>query len=133
MKFMLMMHAPRGTGEYEIYDWPKVAIDAHMEHMFRLNDELKAAGEMVAVHGLTPPGEARIVRGRQDDAFPVVTDGPFPEAKEFLAGFWLIRVDGPERAYEIAARASVAPGRDGRPLHMPIEVRQVMEGESADD
>ena len=55
-----------------------------------------------------------------------VTDGPFAEAKEFLAGYWLVDVDSPERAYAIAARASAAPGPGGAPLNMPIEVRQVM-------
>ena len=55
-----------------------------------------------------------------------VTDGVFPEAKEFLAGYWIVEVDRPERAYELAAKASAAPGRAGVPLNMPIEVRQVM-------
>ncbi len=55
-----------------------------------------------------------------------ITDGVFAETKEFLAGFWIISVDTPERAYEIAARASAAPGPGGAPLNMPIEVRQVM-------
>jgi hypothetical protein len=57
---------------------------------------------------------------------PAVTDGPFPEAKEFLAGYWIVEVDRPERAYEIAAKASAAPGPGGRPLIIPLEVRQVM-------
>ena len=57
---------------------------------------------------------------------PEVTDGPFPEAKEFLAGFWIVDCESTERAYEIAARASAAPGKGGVPLNMPIEVREVM-------
>jgi hypothetical protein len=55
-----------------------------------------------------------------------VTDGVFPETKEFLAGYWIVDVDGPERAYAIAAQASMAPGPGGKPLHMALEVRQVM-------
>jgi hypothetical protein len=55
-----------------------------------------------------------------------VTDGPFPEAKEFLIGFWIVDCDTAERAYEIAARASSAPGVNGEPLRIPIEVRPVM-------
>jgi hypothetical protein len=55
-----------------------------------------------------------------------VTDGVFPEAKEFLAGFWIVDVDSPERAYQLAAKASAAPGPGGKPLNMSIEVRQVM-------
>ena len=61
------------------------------------------------------------------DGIPV-TDGVFPEGKEFLAGYWIVDVDTPERAYAIAARASAAPGPGGTPLNMPIEVRPVMSG-----
>jgi hypothetical protein len=55
-----------------------------------------------------------------------VTDGVFPESKEYLAGYWIVDVETPERAYDIAARASAAPGPGGASLNMPIEVRQVM-------
>ncbi|HEU4883968.1 MAG TPA: YciI family protein [Longimicrobium sp.] len=83
-------------------------------------------GEWVDVLGLTPPGQAKLVRAGKDGA--PVTDGPFAEAKEFLAGFWIVDVDSPERACELAAKASAAPGPGGAPLNMPIEVRQVMSG-----
>jgi hypothetical protein len=63
---------------------------------------------------------------------PEVTDGPFTEAKEFLAGFWIIDCDSKERAYEIAARVSAAPGKGGAPINIPIEVREVMSGPSGD-
>jgi hypothetical protein len=121
---MLMVHAPPGTGDYAIFDWPPEALQAHMAHMRAINRDLTAAGELVEVQGLTPPGQARLVRAGPGGA--PVTDGPFPEAKEFLAGYWVIDVDGPERADAVAARASAAPGPDGAPLNMPIEVRQVM-------
>ena len=124
MKYMLMMHAPRGTGDYQISDWTPDALQAHIAHMHAINRDLTAAGEMVDVQGLTPPGEARLVRAGRDGV--PVTDGPFAEAKEFLAGYWIVDVDGPERADAIAARASAAPGPDGAPLNMPIEVRRVM-------
>jgi hypothetical protein len=62
----------------------------------------------------------------------MVTDGPFAESKEFLAGYWIVDCDSAERAYEIAARASAAPGPDGAPLNIPIEVRQVMCAPAAD-
>lgn len=125
MKYMLMMHAPRGTGEYAINNWAPEDFQAHIAFMLRLNQELTQAGELVGVEGLTPPGQAKIVRAGQNGA-PAVTDGPFPESKEFLAGYWIVDVDRPERAYEIAARASAAPGPGGEPLFIPIEVRQVM-------
>lgn len=131
MKYMLMMHAPRGTGDYQIGQWSPEDFQAHMAFMHRFNQELVEAGEWVDGQGLSAPGEAKLVRAGADGA--PVTDGPFPEAKEFLAGFWIVEVDTPERAYEIAARASAAPGPGGVPLGMPIEVRQVMSGPPADE
>ena len=61
-----------------------------------------------------------------------ITDGVFPEAKEFLAGYWIVDVDRPERAYDIAAEASAAPGPGGQPLNLTIEVRQVMSAPPTD-
>ena len=61
-----------------------------------------------------------------------ITDGVFPEAKEFLAGYWIIDVDSAERAYQLAAEVSAAPGRAGVPLNMAIEVREVMTAPSQD-
>lgn len=125
MRYMLMMHAPRGTGDYQIDTWSAEDLEAHIGFMHRLNKDLTESGELVGAEGLSAPGEARVVRAGRDGV-PAVTDGPFPEAKEFLAGFWIVEVDRPERAYEIAARASAAPGPGGAPLIIPIEVRQVM-------
>jgi hypothetical protein len=122
---MLMMHAPRATGDYQIGSWSPDEIKAHMQFMKDLNRDLTAAGEFVAGEGLAAPGEARVVRAAKNGS-PVVTDGPFPEAKEFLAGFWIIDVESPARAHEIAAKISTAPGPGGQPLNMAIEVRQVM-------
>jgi hypothetical protein len=124
MKYMLMMHAPGGTGDYQVGDWSPDDFKAHIAFMHQFNRELTEKGELVGAEGLAPPGEAKIVRAGKNGT-PAVTDGPFPEAKEFLAGFWIVDVDRPERAYEIAAQASAAPGPGGRPLIIPIEVRQV--------
>ena len=124
MRYMLMMHAPRATGDYQIDSWTPADFEAHIAFMHRFNAELTQAGELAGAEGLAPPGEARLVRAGKDGA--PITDGPFAEAKEFLAGYWIVDVDGPERAYEIAAKASAAPGPGGVPLNMPIEVRQVM-------
>lgn len=123
MKYMLMMHTPPGNGEYQVNDWSPDDLTAHIGFMHQLNQELTASGEWVDGQGLTAPGEARLVRAGKDGA--PVTDGPFPEAKEFLAGFWIVEVDSAERAYEIAAKASAAPGPGGAPLNMAIEVRRV--------
>src|SRR5262245_45864961 len=125
MKFILMMHAPRGTGDWGINDWKPEEIAAHMDFMKRFNQELQTAGQFVSVEGLTPPGQARVVRAGKGKA-PEVTDGPFAESKEFLAGYWIVDVENAEEAYAIAARASAAPGPDGTPLNIPIEVREVL-------
>ena len=126
MKYMLMMHTPRaGWQEAGIGTWPPEDIKAHMNFMHQFNRELTDGGEFVQAQGLALPADARIVRAGKNGA-PEVTDGPYPEAKEFLAGFWVIDCDSKERAFEIAARASAAPGKGGVPLNMPIEVREVM-------
>ena len=125
MKFMLMMHAPRGNGEYQVNQWKPEEIRAHIQFMKDLNAGLREAGELVGVEGLAPPGQARLVRSMNPDGPPEVTDGPFPESKEFLAGFWIVDVENAERAYAIAGKASTAPGPGGKPLPIVIEVRQV--------
>jgi|HubBroStandDraft_4_1064222.scaffolds.fasta_scaffold207064_1 hypothetical protein len=125
MKFMLMMHAPRGTGDYQINQWKPEEFRAHIHFMKDLNKDLREAGELVGAEGLAPPGQARIVRSNGEGA-PEVTDGPFAESKEFLVGFWIVEVENAEHAYAIAGKASTAPGPGGRPLGIKIEVRRVM-------
>ena len=124
MKYMLMMNTP-GGGPYQIASWPKKDIHAHIEFMKGFSKKLDAAGELVALQGLSGPDQAKLVRAGKDGK--PVTDGVFPEAKEFLAGYWIVDVESPERAYQIAAEASAAPGPGGAPLHLAIEVRQVMD------
>jgi hypothetical protein len=126
---MLMMNTP-GGGPYQIATWPKLDIKAHIGHMIELNKKLRAAGELVAAEGLTGPDQAKLVRAAKDGT--PVTDGVFPESKEFLAGYWIVDVDSPARAYQIAAEASVAPGPGGAPMNMAIEVREVMSGPPPD-
>lgn len=125
MKYMLMMHAPKeGWTTAGIGTWPQKDIQAHIGFMIGLNKQLKESGEFVDAQGLAGPEAAKSVRARKDGTPD--TDGPFAEAKEFLAGFWIVDVDSTERAYQIAAIVSTAPGKGGVPLNMPIEVRQVM-------
>jgi hypothetical protein len=126
MRYMLMMNAPGETSDYKINDWAPEDFRAHIAFMHRFNKELKDAGEFVDAQGLAPPGQAILVRAGGSGA--PVTDGVFPETKEFLAGYWIIEVDRRARAIELAASASTAPGPGGAPLNMPIEVRQVMSG-----
>jgi len=122
---MLMMNAKRGKGDWAVMSWPEADLKAHIRFMKDFNKELTRSGELVAAEGLASPGEARVVRAKKNGT-PEVTDGPFAEAKEFLAGYWIVDCETTERVYEIAARASAAPGPGGVPLNLPIEVRQVM-------
>jgi hypothetical protein len=132
MRYMLMMHTPRGnTGDYQAASWKPDDLRAHIGFMHSLNQELTKSGELVEAQGLDTPGEARVVRAAKNGG-PPITDGPFPETKEFLAGFWIVDVDRPERAYEIAAKVSSAPGPGGTPLIIPVEVRQVMRAPNVD-
>lgn len=124
MKYMLMMHAPRGNGDWGVAEWEPEDVRAMVAFMNDLDRELRARGELVAAEGLTPPADARIVRAGTNGK-PVVTDGPFTETKEFLAGFWIVDCPTPDRAYEIAAKASSAPGPGGVAMNIPIEVRPV--------
>src|SRR5262245_16184829 len=111
MKYMLMMHAPANCAE-ALSKWTPADFKAHIEFMHELNRRLTAAGELVAAEGLAMPHEAKVVTAKQAGK-PLVSDGPFPESKEFLAGFWIVKVPSAQRAYEIAANASVAPGPGG--------------------
>ena len=131
MKYMLMMHVPGGTKDYQVNSWSPEDLKAHMAFMHALNRELTEAGELVGAEGLAAPGEAKVVRAGKNGA-PMVTDGPFAESKEFLAGYWIVEVNRAERAYEIAGKASAAPGPGGKPLIIPIEVRQVMRAPPVD-
>src|SRR5262245_53170709 len=124
MKYMLMMNAPRGGGDWAVMKWPAEDLQAHIRFMKAFTKKLADNGELVGAEGLAPPAQARLVRAQTNG--PAVTDGPFPETKEFLAGYWIVDVDSPGRAYEIAAAASAAPGKGGAPMNMPIEVREVM-------
>jgi hypothetical protein len=131
MRYMLMMHAPKGTGDWQVMTWRPGDLKAHIAFMHAFNKDLMDAGEFVAAEGLAPPGDARIVRAAESGA-PAITDGVFPETKEFLAGYWIVEVDSAARAYELAAKASAAPGHHGVPLNMAIEVRQVMSAPTVD-
>lgn len=131
MKYMLILNSPR-DGYRQYMTWPKETLEANAAFMQIFAKKLRAAGEMVGAEGLASPEQALRVR-RGDDGTPV-TDGVFPESKEFLAGYWIVEVASPERALELAAELSTAPGAtvlgdDGQPIqHLWIELRQVLGG-----
>jgi hypothetical protein len=123
MKYILMMNGTKA--DFDSYaKWSKEDLQQNGAFMRAFSKELKDSGVFVATEGLGWPGEARIVRAGKNGE--PITDGVFPESKEFLAGYWIIDVENPEQAYKIAARASAAPGAGGKPGSMPIEVRQVL-------
>lgn len=129
MKYMLLMNVP-GGGPYQIAGWAAADITAHIAFMRDFVKKLAAAGELIGTAGLSGPDQAKRVRAGADGV-PIVDDA-FPESKEFLAGYWIVDVETPERAYAIAAEASAAPGPGGNPLNLAIEVRQEMTGPPAD-
>jgi hypothetical protein len=129
MKYILMMNFA-GKGPYQIASWPEQDIKNHIGFMRDFNQELQRSGELVSAEGLTSPDQAKCIRAGQDGK--PITDGVFPESKEFLVGYWIIDVDSPARAYAVAAKASAAPGIGGKPLNMPIEVRGVMSAPPTD-
>ena len=126
MRFMLL----QSYGEVEsgcppMTEWSPEDIQAHIEFQHVLNQELTDRGELVDAQGLAGPDVAKFVVSDGRSA-PVITDGPYPETKELLAGYRMIDVDTLDRALEIAARASAAPGWNREPIRQAIEVREVM-------
>jgi hypothetical protein len=133
MRFMLLQHyAPTETTTKPISEWAPEDVKAHIDFQVKMNAELAERGELVEAQALTGPELAKIVVSDGEGA-PVVTDGPFLEAKEFLAGYRTIDVESLDRALEIAAAASAAPGPDGVPIKTAIEVREVMGTPGASD
>ena len=115
MKYILLMSGTK-AGVEGYHAWPKQDIEAHMAVLQRINQDLTESREFVATQGLAEPKEAKVVRGEKNGV--PVTDGIFPESKEFLLGYWIVDVPNAERAHAIAGRISAAS------LNMPIEVRQ---------
>ena len=121
MKYILLMSGT-SAGVEKYLAWSRQDIESHMSALQRIHHDLTESGEFLATQGLAKPREARVVRGEKN-GLPV-TDGIFPESKEFLLGYWIVDVATAERAYAIAGRISAAPGPGGVPTNMPIEVRQ---------
>jgi hypothetical protein len=126
-KFLLIVDYQPGVIETPMTEWAPEDVKAHMAYYNELNTELQANGELVQALALSWPEEAKSVTS-DGKAAPVITDGPFVESKEMLAGFQMVDVDSLERAIEIAALVSQVPGPGGVPLQQPIGVRRVMDG-----
>ncbi|WP_374457378.1 YciI family protein [Nocardioides sp.] len=122
-KYLLLKHyrgAPTAVNDVPMDQWTPDEIDAHMKFMDDFGKRMEASGEYVDAQALAPDG----AWVRADDAgTSPVTDGPFAETKDLIAGWYVIDVDGWDRAVELATELSMAPGKDGRPIHEWLEVR----------
>jgi len=129
MKYILLMTGTKeGVDAYK--SWSEKDIQTHFAHLTNIRKDLSKSGEFVGTEGLGMPQQAKVVRAGKDST--PMTDGVFPEAKEFVLGYWIVDVETAERAYEIAALLSGGPGPGGTRLSMPIEVRQIMTRGSGD-
>src|SRR3954454_23149576 len=125
MKYILLMNTMTAGSMYAgVSGWQIKDIQQHTDYLKQLSRSLRESGELVSTQGLALPEHAKRVTAGANGR--PITDGVFPESKEFLAGYWIVDVDSAERAYAIAAEASAAPGPGGKPINMAIEVRQVM-------
>jgi hypothetical protein len=106
--------------------WSPEDLRRQIQFQKDLDASLVESGELVGAEGLAWPDTAKLVRSDGVQP-PVITDGPFAESKEFLAGFWVVDVESEARAIEIAATASASPGPAGVPMQQVIEVRALME------
>jgi hypothetical protein len=132
MKYVLLMQfSISGWKQGNTGTWKSEEIKANIDFLRRFNKELEDSGEFVGTEGLGGPEGIRVVRAKKDGT-PAVTDGPFPESKEFLAGYYIVDVESEARAFALAARLSSMPGAGGLPSNIPIEVRAVMENRSDD-
>ncbi|NUS71868.1 MAG: hypothetical protein HOQ05_00520 [Corynebacteriales bacterium] len=135
MKYMIMV-----SGSQQDYDamagrssekptWSPEDIKAMYTHMGDINADLKESGELIDAQGLTDPAHARRVQYKDGSA--VVTDGPYPESKEVLAGYWIVDCKSLDRATEIAARAAACPGPGGVIAGDAVDIRVIGEDPEA--
>ena len=129
-RYLLAVNFEGGVVDTPMEDWKPEEVQAHLDYYKALSQELRESGELVQSEILTGPDLAKIVTS--DGTTPVVTDGPFQEFKEWLAGFQVFDVESEDRALEIAARLSAVPGPNGVALQQPIHVREIMESAPSD-
>jgi hypothetical protein len=132
MRFMLLQNYGKVESDCPpMTEWSPADIKVHIKFQLVLNEELSKRGELVDAQGLAGPDLAKFVVADGSNP-PVITDGPYPESKELLAGYRMVDVESADRAIEIAAEASAAPGPGGIPIRQPIEVREVLSAPDPD-
>lgn len=125
-KYLLLKHyrgAPDPVNNVPMDQWSPQEITDHIQFMRDFAARLESTGEFVDAQALSPEGSWVQYGG---EGRPPVTDGPFAETKDLIAGWMIIDVDTHDRAVELAAQLSAAPGAGGRPIHEWLEVRPFM-------
>ncbi|MEU6685809.1 YciI family protein [Streptomyces sp. NPDC046832] len=133
MKYLVMVQgtqadyeAMRGRASADSPVWSEEDIKTMFAYMGAINDDLSESGELVDAQGLAEPAQTRHVT-LGDDGKAVITDGPYGETKELLAGYWVLECESLERVTEIADRVSRCPQPAGAPRH-PVVIRPIMDG-----
>ncbi|BCL33014.1 YciI family protein [Streptomyces aurantiacus] len=127
-KYLLLKHyrgAPAAVNDVPMAQWTPEEISAHVQYMQDFADRLEGTGEFVESQALAPEGTWVRYDG---EGHPPVTDGPFAETKDVIAGWMVIDVDTHERAVELAGELSAAPGAGGKPIHEWLELRPFLTG-----
>ncbi|KLI99191.1 YciI family protein [Streptomyces albidoflavus] len=122
-KYLLLKHyrgAPAAVNDVPMDRWTPEEITAHVGYMNDFAERLRQSGEFVDAQALAPEG-AWVQYG--GEGRPPVTDGPFAETKDLIAGWMVIDVDSYDRAVELAGELSAAPGAGGEPIHEWLELR----------
>lgn len=138
VKYMVMIYAKQsdydamsGTAADGQPVWTEEDLKAMFAHMEAINNDLAETGELVDGQGLSEPAQARLITAGPDGT-PVVTDGPYGETKEVLAGYWVLDCESIERVTEIAGRVLACPQPDGVPAY-PVVVRPIPTSAPCDD
>lgn len=127
-KYLLLKHyrgSPPAVKDVPMDQWTPDEVDAHVRYMNDFAEKLEGTGEYVDSQALSPDGMWVRHNGENE---PPVTDGPFPETKDLIAGWMVIDVDSEDRAIELAGELSAAPGAGGEPIHEWLEVRPFLAG-----
>ncbi len=130
-RYLLLVTFESGVEESPMEEWEPDEVTVHLDYHQALHRELVDSGELVESEVLAGPDLAKIVRA-DGVAPPVVTDGPFPEFKGWVAGYQIVDVESESRAIEIAAKISAVPGPGGRATQQPIHVRRLMDRDPSD-
>ncbi|MFC5268649.1 YciI family protein [Kribbella qitaiheensis] len=121
MKYMLLMHANKQGWDDMPKTWSQQDLEVMVKYMHELDQDLRDSGELVETRGLAGPDQMKTLQA-QEDGEPIITDGPFGETKEVLAGYWVVDVASEARVLELAEHISRTPGPGGRPVNQAVEI-----------